>query len=166
MAAITAKMVSDLRAKTGCGMMECKKALTEANGDFDEAIKVLREKGLSVAAKKADRIAAEGVVDILVNDDNTCAAMIEVNAETDFVAKNATFLEFVQNIQASTGGDYSGVVQRENFFKQVNIITKPITSGITAYLQQQQYDIDNDRKRQARLLTGDSLLFKTSSRGL
>ena len=98
MAAITAKMVSDLRTKTGCGMMECKKALTEANGDFDEAIKVLREKGLSVAAKKADRIAAEGVVDILVNADNTCAAMIEVNAETDFVAKNATFLEFVQNI--------------------------------------------------------------------
>ncbi len=98
MAAITAKMVSDLRTKTGCGMMECKKALTEANGDFDEAIKVLREKGLSVAAKKADRIAAEGVVDILVNENGTCAAMIEVNAETDFVAKNATFLEFVQNI--------------------------------------------------------------------
>lgn len=98
MAAITAKMVSDLRTKTGCGMMECKKALTEANGDFDEAIKLLREKGLSVAAKKADRIAAEGVVDILANEDNTCAAMIEVNAETDFVAKNATFLEFVQNI--------------------------------------------------------------------
>ena len=98
MAAITAKMVSDLRTKTGCGMMECKKALTEANGDFDEAIKVLREKGLSVAAKKADRIAAEGVVDILVNENGTSAAMIEVNAETDFVAKNATFLEFVQNI--------------------------------------------------------------------
>ncbi|MBE6662951.1 MAG: elongation factor Ts [Ruminococcaceae bacterium] len=98
MAAITAKMVSDLRTKTNCGMMECKKALTEANGDFDEAIKILREKGLAVAAKKADRIAAEGVVDILANEDNTCAAMIEVNAETDFVAKNATFLEFVQNV--------------------------------------------------------------------
>lgn len=98
MAAITASMVSELRNKTGVGMMECKKALTEANGDFDEAIKLLREKGLSVAAKKADRIAAEGVVDILVNDDNTSAAMIEVNAETDFVAKNAKFLEFVQNV--------------------------------------------------------------------
>ena len=98
MAAITAKMVSDLRAKTGVGMMECKKALTEANGDFDEAIKLLREKGLSVAAKKADRIASEGVVDILVNENSTCAAMIEVNAETDFVAKNAKFLEFVQNV--------------------------------------------------------------------
>jgi elongation factor Ts len=91
-------MVNELRQKTGCGMMECKKALTEANGDMDNAIKVLREKGLAVAAKKASRIAAEGVVDILVADDNKSAAMIEVNAETDFVAKNATFLEFVQNL--------------------------------------------------------------------
>ena len=98
MAAITAKMVSDLRTKTGCGMMECKKALSETNGDFDEAVKVLREKGLAVAAKKASRIAAEGVVDILVSDDKKSAAMIEVNAETDFVAKNAVFLEFVQGI--------------------------------------------------------------------
>ncbi len=98
MAAITAKMVSDLRTKTGCGMMECKKALSETNGDFDEAVKVLRDKGLAVAAKKASRIAAEGVVDILVSDDKKSAAMIEVNAETDFVAKNAIFLEFVQGI--------------------------------------------------------------------
>ncbi len=98
MAAITASMVNELRKITGCGMMECKKALTEANGDMDEAVKILREKGLAVAAKKADRIAAEGVVDILVADDKNSAAMIEVNAETDFVAKNATFLEFVKNI--------------------------------------------------------------------
>jgi len=96
--AITAKMVADLRTKTGCGMMECKKALTEANGDFDEAVKVLREKGLSVAAKKAGRIAAEGVVDIMFNDAHDTAAMIEVNAETDFVAKNETFKEFVRGI--------------------------------------------------------------------
>ena len=98
MAAITASMVNELRKITGCGMMECKKALTEANGDMDEAVKVLREKGLAVAAKKADRIAAEGVVDILVADDTNSAAMIEVNAETDFVAKNAVFLEFVKNL--------------------------------------------------------------------
>ena len=99
--AITAKMVSDLRAKTGVGMMECKKALTEANGDFDEAVKLLREKGLSVAAKKADRIASEGIVDILVSDDKSSTAMIEVNAETDFVAKNETFKEFVQGVLAT-----------------------------------------------------------------
>ena len=98
MAAITASMVNDLRQKTGCGMMECKKALTEANGNVDEAIKLLREKGLAVAAKKSTRIAAEGVVDILVADDKKSAAMIEVNAETDFVAKNQTFLDFVKNI--------------------------------------------------------------------
>ncbi len=94
--AFTAKDVADLRTKTGCGMMECKKALTEADGNFEEAIKILREKGLSVAAKKADRIAAEGVVDILVEGDR--AAMIEVNAETDFVAKNASFQEFVKGL--------------------------------------------------------------------
>lgn len=96
MAAITAKAVAELRTKTNCGMMECKKALTEAEGNFDEAIKILREKGLATAAKKADRIAAEGVVDIL--REGKTAAMIEVNAETDFVAKNDTFVEFVKGL--------------------------------------------------------------------
>lgn len=96
MAAITAKMVNDLRSRTGAGMMECKKALVEAEGDFDEAIKILREKGLSKADKKAGRVAAEGVVDIYV-EGNT-AAIIEVNAETDFVAKNDTFKSFVKGI--------------------------------------------------------------------
>lgn len=96
MADISAKTVMELRKKTGAGMMECKKALVAANGDFDEAIKVLREKGVAVAAKKADRIAAEGIVDVLT--ENNVTAMVEVNAETDFVAKNATFREFVQGI--------------------------------------------------------------------
>ena len=96
MAAITAKMVNELRAKTGAGMMECKKALVETDGNFDEAIKVLREKGLGKADKKAGRIAAEGVVDIYTEGSTT--AMIEVNAETDFVAKNETFKAFVKGI--------------------------------------------------------------------
>ncbi len=96
MAAITAKMVNDLRAKTGVGMMDCKKALVETDGNFDEAVKVLREKGLGKADKKASRIAAEGVVDIMVKGD--VAAIIEVNAETDFVAKNDTFKAFVKDI--------------------------------------------------------------------
>ena len=96
MAAITAKMVNELRAKTGAGMMECKKALVETDGNFDEAIKVLREKGLGKADKKAGRIAAEGVVDIYT--EGSTAAMIEVNAETDFVAKNETFKAFVKGI--------------------------------------------------------------------
>ncbi len=98
MAQITAKAVADLRAKTGCGMMDCKKALVASEGDFDEAIKYLRERGLAVAAKKADRIASEGAVEILKSEDGTLTAMVEVNAETDFVAKNATFKEFVVDI--------------------------------------------------------------------
>jgi len=93
---ITAQQVAELRKKTGCGMMECKKALVEAEGDMDAAVKVLRERGLAVAAKKADRIAADGIVEIL-NADN-CSAMIEVNSETDFVAKNDTFIAFVKEL--------------------------------------------------------------------
>ena len=92
--AITASQVAELRKKTGCGMMECKKALVEADGNMDEAVKVLRERGLAVAAKKADRIAADGIVDIMTIGNTT--AMIEVNSETDFVAKNDTFKAFVK----------------------------------------------------------------------
>jgi len=99
MAQITAQMVSELRKQTGCGMMDCKKALVEADGNFDEAVKVLREKGQAASEKKQSRIAAEGLVDILVSG-NT-AAMIEVNSETDFVAKNASFKEFVRGILAT-----------------------------------------------------------------
>ena len=94
MAQITAKDVAELRAKTGCGMMDCKKALVEADGNMEEAVKILREKGLSAAVKKEGRIAADGLVDILVEGD--VAAMIEVNTETDFVAKNASFQEYVK----------------------------------------------------------------------
>ena len=96
MANITAKDVAELRAKTGLGMMDCKKALVEAEGDIDKAVKILREKGLATAAKKESRIAAEGIVDILVKEG--AAAIIEVNTETDFVAKNAMFREFVTGL--------------------------------------------------------------------
>ena len=96
MANITAKDVADLRAKTGIGMMECKKALVEANGDVEEAIKILRQRGELKAEAKAARIAADGIVDIMKEGNVT--AMIEVNSETDFVAKNASFQEFVKNI--------------------------------------------------------------------
>ena len=97
MANITAKDVQALRAKTGIGMMECKKALVEANGDPEEAIKILRKRGeLKADAKAATRIAADGIVDIMKDGDVT--AIVEVNSETDFVAKNASFQEFVKNI--------------------------------------------------------------------
>ena len=92
----TAADVKNLREKTGCGMMDCKKALTETNGDFDKAMDFLREKGLATAEKKAGRIAAEGMVDILV--DGNVGAMVEVNSETDFVAKNEEFQALVKNI--------------------------------------------------------------------
>ena len=94
--AFTAKDVAELRKQTGCGMMDCKKALVESDGDFEAAVKYLREKGMAATAKKADRIAAEGIVDIMTIDNTT--AIVEVNSETDFVAKNATFQEFVKDI--------------------------------------------------------------------
>ena len=96
--AVTAAMVKELREMTGAGMMDCKKALVEADGDMDKAVEVLREKGLSKAAKKSVRIAAEGLVSIAFNDDATEAAVIEVNSETDFCAKNAEFVGFVDNL--------------------------------------------------------------------
>ncbi|MCI9116315.1 translation elongation factor Ts [Oscillospiraceae bacterium 21-37] len=92
----TAKDVAALREKTGCGMMDCKKALTEAEGNMDKAIDLLREKGLAASVKKAGRIAAEGVAYAAVSDCGKVAVVVEVNAETDFVAKNAEFQAFVK----------------------------------------------------------------------
>ena len=94
--AISAKDVMELRRQTDCGMMECKKALTQAEGDFEKAIEILREQGLATANKKAGRIAAEGMV-YAVSFDN-CAVVVEVNAETDFVAKNDKFVEFTKEL--------------------------------------------------------------------
>ncbi len=98
--AVTASLVKELREMTGAGMMDCKKALVETDGDIDKAVEVLREKGLSKAAKKAGRIAAEGLVRLAFSDDHKTAAVIEVNSETDFVAKNPEFVEFVENLAA------------------------------------------------------------------
>ncbi len=94
--AVTAKMVKELREKTGAGMMDCKKALTETDGDIDKAVEYLREKGMAKAAKKADRIAAEGSTHI-VSEGNT-AVIIEVNSETDFVAKNDQFKTILNDL--------------------------------------------------------------------
>ena len=120
MATITAKDVAALRAKTGIGMMECKKALVEADGDMDAAIKLLREKGeLKAETKMATRIAADGIVDVLSENGKT--AIVEVNTETDFVAKNDMFKAFVKNllksivannpadVEALLASDYEGV---------------------------------------------------------
>ncbi|MBN2676190.1 MAG: elongation factor Ts [Alphaproteobacteria bacterium] len=96
MAEITAKTVQELRQKTGAGMMDCKKALTESNGDVEGAIDWLRKKGLSQAAKKAGRVAAEGVISLAF--DNGKGAMVEVNSETDFVARNDEFQDFAKRV--------------------------------------------------------------------
>ena len=93
---ISASMVKDLRDKTGAGMMDCKKALVETNGDIDAAIDYLREKGISKAAKKAERIAAEGLSNIYINGND--AVVVELNSETDFVAKNSEFKELLDKI--------------------------------------------------------------------
>lgn len=96
--AVTAAMVKELREMTGAGMMDCKKALTETDGDMDKAVDVLREKGLASAAKKAGRVAAEGVVVAYYDEANKVASMVEVNCETDFVAKNEKFVELANKI--------------------------------------------------------------------
>jgi len=96
MSTITAAMVKDLREKTGAGMMDCKQALTEANGDMEAAIEWLRKKGLSKAAKKSDRVAAQGLIGVISNVQS--GAVVEVNSETDFVARNPQFQEMVQKI--------------------------------------------------------------------
>ena len=95
---VTASQVKDLREKTGAGMMDCKKVLTETDGDMEKAIELLRERGIAKAAKKSGRVAAEGLVEAYVSEDKKVGAIVEVNSETDFVAKNEEFKNFVMNV--------------------------------------------------------------------
>ncbi|NLL30562.1 MAG: elongation factor Ts [Clostridiales bacterium] len=95
---VTAKSVKELREKTGAGMMDCKKALTEANGDMEKAVEILREKGLAAAAKKAGRVAAEGLVKTYISEDGKTAGIVELNCETDFVAANEEFIAVADRI--------------------------------------------------------------------
>lgn len=95
---ITATMVKELREKTGAGMMDCKKVLTESDGDMEKAIELLRERGIAKAAKKSSRIAAEGLVDAYISENKKVGAIVEVNSETDFVAKNDEFKAFTQAV--------------------------------------------------------------------
>ena len=95
---VTAALVKELREKTGAGMMDCKKVLTETDGDLEKATELLRERGIAKAAKKSGRIAAEGVVEAYVSEDGKVGAVVEVNSETDFVAKNEEFKQFVMDV--------------------------------------------------------------------
>ena len=121
--AFTAKDVKELRKRTGCGMMDCKKALTETDGDFEKAIEYLREKGLAAATKKAGRIAADGMVFSTVDRENKVGVVVEVNSETDFVAKNEMFREFVADVAA--------VVAKENPATVEELLTKAMPNGDT-----------------------------------
>lgn len=110
---IEASAVKELRERTGSGMMDCKKALTESNGDMEKAIEILREKGLAAAAKKAGRIASEGIVDAYIHGGGRIGVLIEVNSETDFVAKNEEFRQFVKDMAMQVAASNPLYVRRE-----------------------------------------------------
>ena len=110
---ITAEMVKVLRERTGCGMMDCKKALSETNGDMDKAIDFLREKGLAAAEKKSGRVAAEGIVESYIHGGGRIGVLVEVNSETDFVAKNEEFRTFVKDIAMQIAASNPLYVRKE-----------------------------------------------------
>jgi elongation factor Ts len=136
MTKITAAEVNKLRKTTGAGMMDCKKALVEANGDFDLAIEILRKKGQKVAAKRADRASTEGAAIAVVNDDRTEGAVIVLGCETDFVGKNETFVnlakELAQKALASASkdellnADFGGITVAEKLIEQTGVIGEKI----------------------------------------
>ncbi len=134
---ITAKMVKDLREKTGAGMMDCKKALAETNGDEEKAIEYLREKGLAAAAKKSGRVAAEGIVVTYISDDKKTAAVLEVNCETDFVAINEEFVKFANVIAKQVAQSNVSSVDEllENkFIEDASITVKEALTALVAKL--------------------------------
>jgi len=110
---VEASAVKELRERTGAGMMDCKKALTESNGDMEKAIEILREKGLAAAAKKAGRIATEGIVEAYIHGGGRIGVLIEVNSETDFVAKNEEFRQFVKDMAMQVAASNPLYVRRE-----------------------------------------------------
>lgn len=111
---ITAEMVKQLRERTGAGMMDCKKALTDADGNIEKAIELLREKGLAAAAKKAGRIAAEGLVEAYIHGEGRIGVLVEVNIETDFAARNEEFKTFVKDIAMQIAAARPEYISRED----------------------------------------------------
>ena len=124
---ITASQVKELREKTGAGMMDCKKVLTETNGDEEKAIELLRERGIAKAAKKSDRVAAEGLVEAYISEDGKIGVVVEVNAETDFVAKNDEFKAFVKDVAKQVAKENPADV--EALLKQKSIAEPDKTVG-------------------------------------
>ncbi|MGE5329276.1 MAG: translation elongation factor Ts [Deltaproteobacteria bacterium] len=116
---VTAEMVKQLRERTGAGMMDCKKVLAEANGDMEKAVELLREKGLAAAAKKATRIAAEGVVESYIHGGGRIGVLVEVNCETDFVAQNEEFKALVKDICMQIAASKPEYIRREEVEPEV-----------------------------------------------
>ena len=141
---ITASDVNKLRKSTGAGMMDCKKALEESNGDFDIAIEVLRKKGQKVAANRADRDSSEGVVLAKVNTDNTSGIIISLNCETDFVAKNDDYVQLAQKMadhalnfsdkESFLDSDFDGMKVSEKLLEQTGVIGEKIEIGSFEYI--------------------------------
>src|SRR5665647_113048 len=150
---ISASMVKELRERTGAGMMDCKRALTETDGDLDKAVELLREKGLAAAAKKAGRIAAEGLVFTYISEDMKIGSVVEVNCETDFVADNEAFVNLTKNIamQAveTTSTTIDGLVS-EKYIDDKSITINDAVTALIAKLGEnmsvrrfQKFSIDN-----------------------
>ena len=131
---ITASQVKELREKTGAGMMDCKKVLTETNGDEEKAIELLRERGIAKAAKKSDRIAAEGLVETYISEDGKVGVVVEVNAETDFVAKNEEFRNFVadvaKQIAKENPADVEALLEQKSIAEPDKTVREVLTNKI------------------------------------
>lgn len=116
---ITSQMVKDLRDKTNAGMMDCKKALSETDGDMEKAVDLLRQKGLAVARKRADRATSEGVVETYIHAGGKLGVMVEVGCETDFVAKNSDFCDFAKNVAMHIAASGPIAIRREEVAEDV-----------------------------------------------
>lgn len=119
MAAVTQEMVRELREKTGAGIMDCKKALSDAGGDMDKAVDILRQKGLAIAAKKASREAKEGIIGSYIHSGGKIGVLVEVNCETDFVARNPEFQELVKDIAMQIAWSNPPYLRREDVAEEV-----------------------------------------------
>jgi elongation factor Ts len=134
---ISAQVVKELREKTGAGMMDCKKALSEANGDMEKAIEVLRERGLASAAKKSGRIAAEGVIETYISEDRKSGVIAEINCETDFVAANEEFVSLAKNVTKQAALSSASTVEEllaEKYIADENVTVQDALTALIAKL--------------------------------
>ena len=145
--AITAKQVKELRDKTGAGMMDCKKALVEADGDFDKAIEILRKKGAAVAAKRAERSAKEGIVLTKILDNNSKGIILEINCETDFVAKSDDFVNFANSVMNTiveqAPETLNELLEAENEGRKIKDTLLDITGKIGEKIEISRFAIEN-----------------------